>query len=431
MEEGDVLVSFSGWMRQKMSTFRFDKRWFCVLNDKGFDLFSDEESEKPDVHYSPDMLTNIRSISSYSAPGLQLRFREGLPLTLLCKSITEVQRWLCAFGSKPTAVNLSINDFELLKVIGRGSCGKVFLAKMIKTDELFAIKVIRKDRLTESQKESRVLAERNILMRAEHPFLTRLYFAFQNTTKLYFVMEYVSGGDLRFHLDKGVEFTLPQIKIFIAELVVALRALHKLGIIYRDLKPENILIDLNGHLKLADFGLSRQIDPRDEEGPTSLCGTYEYIAPEMLREEVQTVTLDWWGLGIVTFLLVCGYLPYHSSNRTRLFDSILNASPRIPHNVDPVTASFIRGLLEKNPASRLGGFGTDICAHEFFKGIDWKMVENQEYETNFMPYIESEESVNNFDEAFTREPPTDSYVDPSEISLTIQDFSYQAFDIIV
>jgi protein-serine/threonine kinase len=291
---------------------------------------------------------------------------------------------------------------------------------------LYAIKSIRKDKLTRSELEYRVIAERNCLMRAVHPFITRLYWAFQSWAKFYFVLEYVPGGDLRYHLNQKAEFTPGQIRLFLAEIIVALQALHHLGIIYRDLKPENILIDANGHVKLADFGLVREIEREIQEHGGTMCGTFEYLAPEMIRHEPQCASLDFWALGVLAFRLIVGYLPFETQNVNRLFEMIVSRNPKIPSTVDPVAADFIRQLLAKEPGRRLGAIGTDIEGHPYFEGLSWEEVAKMEIVPDFRPVITAEDQVSNFDEQFTSEPQRDSFAEvSSEIEIPLSNFSFQ------
>lgn len=241
----------------------------------------------------------------------------------------------------------------------------------------------------------------------------------------YFVLEFVGGGDLRFHLDRKMEFTFEQIRFYIAEIVIALKTLHKLGVIYRDLKPENILIDMNGHLKLADFGLSRKMDRANTERRNSLCGTFEYLAPEMLRDDQQTFAVDWWALGILVFRLHFGYLPYRNLNMRRLFEMILENEVKIPRNADPVVAEFIRELLIKEPEQRLGSPGKEITRHPYFEGVSWQKVAKMEFEPQFVPGIVRPEVIENFDEMYTKkEVVGDGEMDP-ESEMMIEDFSFE------
>jgi serine/threonine protein kinase len=238
------------------------------------------------------------------------------------------------------------------------------------------------------------------------------------------VLEFVSGGDLRQHLESDVEFSRFQIQLYLAEIVIALRTLHKLDIIYRDLKPDNILIDCNGHIKLADFGLSRQIDKEESENHYSLCGTHEYIPPEMLREEPQTFCVDWWALGILAFRLLVGYLPFRHRSPRGLFELILHSEVRIPNSLDEPAASLIRKLLVKNPAMRLGSIGTDITAHPFFAGLCWHKVAKMEYDPPFKPYVSTPDSIDNYEEVSLDEQPLDSR-GVSGAEVTVPNFSFQ------
>ena len=417
----ESMVSLRGWLREKMPALRFDKYWFCILSGGRVDLFQKEDSESPTETFTLEDIEQVRAISSCSLPAFQIVFRDKAVKTFMCTKLEEVEKWMCAFTNKAPREVVTVDSFELLSLIGKGISGKVFLAKKKGTEELYAIKVIRKDHVKESVRECRVLAERNILMSAAHQFITRLFYAFQTPEKFYLVLEYVPGGDLRHHLDLKVEFSPYQIRLYIAEIVLALRNLHRMGVIYRDLKPENILLDVNGHIKLADFGLSRQID--QENMAYSLCGTYEYVAPEMLRDEPQTFCVDWWALGVLAYRLIVGHLPFRSCNTKRLFQMICDVDPKIPPWVDKVTASFLEQLLSKNPATRLGGIGTDITSHKYFEGLSWSKVAEMAYEPEFRPSITKSDSVSNFDEEFTQEPAVDSYTDKPQF--TLKDFSVE------
>ena len=418
----ESLVSLRGWLRQKMPVLRFDKHWFCVVTDDRVDLFQKEDAPTPSESFTTDEIEEVKSVASYSLPAFQVRLRNSQVKTFLCTNIEECERWICALTNTLSKEAVSIDSFELISVIGRGAFGKVFLAKKKGTEDLYAIKAIRKDMLTQHARESRIIAERNILMRAAHQFVTRLFYAFQTPEKFYFVLEYVAGGDLQHHLHAEVDFSPYQIRLYLAEIIIALRNLHRLGIIYRDLKPENILLDTRGHIKLADFGLSRVIDKADAQ-KFSMCGTSEYLPPEMIRDQPQTFCVDWWALGVLAFRLIVGHLPFQSYNKGRLFDLICNAEPRIPPCVDPDAASFIRALLKKNPAERLGGIGTDITAHKYFEGISWADVARMEYKPEFSPFISRPDSVSNFNREFTEEPVVDSYVDRPQF--TVKDFSVE------
>jgi serine/threonine protein kinase len=243
----------------------------------------------------------------------------------------------------------------------------------------------------------------------------------------------VRGGDLRHYLNQDKDFSSRQIRLYIAEIAVGLKQLHRLGIIYRDLKPENILLDEKGHIKLADFGLSRELG-RDSQGRYSFCGTQEFLAPEMIKEEPQTFALDWWALGVLSYRLIIGCFPFQNDNPKRFFNWIVSRKPLIPKSIEINTESLLRGLLEKNPVHRIGSSGNDITEHPYFADLSWELVEAQAYEPDFRPPMSRDDSCGNFDREFTGQPGCDSFslgdscasLSSESDCMNVPGFSYEA-----
>jgi serine/threonine protein kinase len=325
---------------------------------------------------------------------------------------------MCALSEARPNEKVTLDSFRVGRAIGRGAFGTVYLVRKKSSGAVYAMKAISKRHVKSSARKSRIIAERNILMCASHQFVTKLHYAFQTPTEFYFVLEYVGGGDLQTHLDRGVVLSPWQIRLYIAQIVIALRTLHRLGVIYRDLKPENILLDTNGHIKLADLGLSRFVD-RERPHCYSMCGTYEYIPPEMIRDEPQTFCVDWWALGVLAFRLTVGYLPFRNLNRQRLFEAIIKKPVVCPPYLEPSTAAFICALLEKDPVKRLGAPGTDITAHPYFDGMSWDTVAKMGHEPEFKP-----PSPEPFYESDLEAPPLISEPEPDS-PMSIPGFSFQ------
>ncbi|XP_014288774.1 ribosomal protein S6 kinase 2 beta isoform X1 [Halyomorpha halys] len=303
------------------------------------------------------------------------------------------------------------SQFELLKVLGQGSFGKVFLVrKVVGADSgtLYAMKVLKKATL-KVRDRMRTKMERNILVDVRHPFIVRLHYAFQTEGKLYLILDFLRGGDLFSRLNKELMFTEEDVKFYLAELALALNHLHSLGIIYRDLKPENILLDEEGHISLTDFGLSKQ--PIDDQKAYSFCGTVEYMAPEVVNRKGHSFAADWWSFGVLMFEMLTGTLPFQGANRKETMTQILKAKLGMPQHLSQEAQSLLRVLFKRNPANRLGA-GPDgvneIKSHSFFATIDWDKLLKKAIQPPFKPAAQRADDAFYFDSEFTSKSPKDS-----------------------
>ncbi|CAH0586901.1 unnamed protein product [Chrysodeixis includens] len=303
------------------------------------------------------------------------------------------------------------SQFELLKVLGEGSFGKVFLVRKVTgadSGTLYAMKVLKKATLKVRDRE-RTKMERNILVEMGHPFIVKLHYAFQTAGKLYLILDFLRGGDLFSRLSKEVMFTEEDVKFYLAELALALEHVHKLGIIYRDLKPENILLDADGHIALTDFGLSKL--PPTSDKAYSFCGTVEYMAPEVVNRRGHTFAADWWSFGVLMFEMLTGNLPFHGSTRHETMTQILKAKLGMPSNLSEEAQSLLRALFKRNPQNRLGAGANgieDIKKHEFFANIDWEALCKKEVVPPFRPAVSRADDAFYFDSEFTCRTPRDS-----------------------
>lgn len=304
------------------------------------------------------------------------------------------------------------SQFELLKVLGQGSYGKVFLVRKIKgsdAGQLYAMKVLKKATL-KVRDRVRSKMERDILAEVNHPFIVKLHYAFQTEGKLYLILDFLRGGDLFTRLSKEVMFTEEDVKFYLAELALALDHLHGLGIIYRDLKPENILLDEEGHIKITDFGLSKEAIDHDKRA-YSFCGTIEYMAPEVVNRRGHTQSADWWSFGVLMFEMLTGSLPFQGKDRKETMALILKAKLGMPQFLSIEAQSLLRALFKRNPSNRLGaGFDgvEEIKRHPFFITIDWNKLYRKEIKPPFKPAVGRPEDTFHFDPEFTSRTPTDS-----------------------
>ncbi|XP_050522678.1 atypical protein kinase C isoform X2 [Daktulosphaira vitifoliae] len=311
----------------------------------------------------------------------------------------------------------SIADFELIRVIGRGSYAKVLMVELKKTKCIYAMKVIKKALVTDDEDIDWVQTEKHVFETASnHPFLVGLHSCFQTASRLFFVIEFVRGGDLMFHMQRQRRLPEEHARFYAAEISLALNFLHTKGIIYRDLKLDNVLLDHEGHIKLTDYGMCKE-GIRAGDTTCTFCGTPNYIAPEILRGEDYGFSVDWWALGVLLYEMLAGRSPFDIAGASEnpdqntedyLFQVILEKTIRIPRSLSVKAASVLKGFLNKNPVDRLGcnretGF-YDIITHPFFKSIDWEMLEQKQVSPPYKPRLDSDRDLANFPPEFTDEP---------------------------
>uniref|UniRef100_M4BAS1 Protein kinase domain-containing protein n=1 Tax=Hyaloperonospora arabidopsidis (strain Emoy2) TaxID=559515 RepID=M4BAS1_HYAAE len=309
-------------------------------------------------------------------------------------------------SSRRRSNKVSLKEFDVLRMIGKGSFGKVLLVRKKHTSELFAVKILRKQAIVKKQQVEHTRTERRVLASISHPFVVCLHYAFQTRDKLYFVLDYCPGGDLFFHLSRCGCFPEAMAKFYAAEIVLALIHLHEQGIVYRDLKPENIMLDVDGHVKLADFGLAKEGIINELSGTYTMCGTPEYLPPEILNRVGHGTAVDWWNLGMVLYEMLTGRPPWYTQDRQELFHRLRGAELQFPQGLTMKAMNLIEGLLTRDPAKRLGAIDVrEITYHPFFADIDWSLLYNRQVQPLYCPcqYTDPIDAAN-FEEEFTKLP---------------------------
>ncbi|XP_021730315.1 probable serine/threonine protein kinase IRE [Chenopodium quinoa] len=373
----------------------FGRRIEKLLQEKYVQLYAQIEDEK--VHSSQTLADEDSSVEDEATRSLRTS-----PINTSTKDRT------------------SIEDFEIIKPISRGAYGRVFLARKRATGDLFAIKVLKKADMIRKNAVESILAERNILITTRNPFVVRFYYSFTCKENLYLVMEYLNGGDLYSLLRNLGCLDEDMVRVYIAEVVLALEYLHKLNVIHRDLKPDNLLIGPDGHIKLTDFGLSKvglinstddlsgpsvgnsgflgdekagsafDQSPREQRQKHSVVGTPDYLAPEILLGMGHGATADWWSVGVILFELLVGIPPFNAESPQRIFDNIMNHDipwPKIHEEMSYEAYDLINKLLIENPVQRLGATGArEVKLHPFFKDVNWDTLARQK--AMFVPSTE-------------------------------------------
>lgn len=275
--------------------------------------------------------------------------------------------------SKAETANWKLSDFELRETLGTGTFGRVRLCRHIETSRYFAIKILKKYEVIRLKQVDHILSEASILQEIDHPFIVNMLKGFMDSDRLYLLLEYVVGGELFSHLRKAGKFPNDVGKYYAAEVILAFDYLHRKNIIYRDLKPENLLLDSDGNIKITDFGFAKRVT----DTTLTLCGTPEYLAPEIIQSKGHGRAADWWALGILLYEMLVGYPPFFDDEPVKIYERILSGKVLFPRWVDSKAKDLIKGLLQLDQTKRLGSStqgAREIKEHRYFEGVDWEVV---------------------------------------------------------
>jgi len=331
----------------------------------------------------------------------------------------EEQKQIAEVNAQMDALNLqeitqmSLEQFEQSVTLGTGTFGRVYLVRHKPSNKFYAMKTLKKSEVVKLKQVEHINSEKQILSSIRHPFIVNLYRSFQDEKYLYMLLEYVIGGEMFSHLRRAGRFSNEVTRFYAAEIVLALEYLHSLNIVYRDLKPENLLIDHQGHIKITDFGFSKRVEDRT----WTLCGTPEYLAPEIIQSKGHGKAVDWWALGILIFEMLAGYPPFFDDNPFGIYEKILGGRIQFPSHFDPNAKDLIRKLLAADRTRRLGnlkGGAIDIKGHKWFKGVDWEQLFQKRVPAPIIPEVEHEGDTNYFEKyddpvEENPDPPGDPY----------------------
>ncbi|KAL7668189.1 hypothetical protein ACOME3_008903 [Neoechinorhynchus agilis] len=386
-----------------------------------------------EIFSNPDTL-NIFSVRRFF--GLEKSENNASDSMLLNESSSMLQPASLVHMETTEVKHMSPSDFEFLKTVGKGSYGKVFMARHIAEQKIYAIKVLDKSHIRRKNEVQHVMAERNVMVRVcRHPFIVRIQYSFQTLDKLFFVVEFINGGELFYHLQKEQVFSQLRSRFYSAEIVSAISYMHASGIIYRDLKPENILLDSEGHVKLTDFGLCKEGLEDTEEKTSTFCGTPEYLAPEIIRKEPYTKAVDWWCTGAVLYEMLQGIPPFYNKNARIMHEDILKKPLSFRRNINDTAKDLLTRLLRKDGSKRLGSGkegALEIRRHNFYRDIDWDALEARMVKPPIIYTTTDQTDLRYIDPEFIREPIPASVVkshminknNPSELDAAFPGFTF-------
>ncbi|KAA1474892.1 cAMP dependent protein kinase [Dentipellis sp. KUC8613] len=296
--------------------------------------------------------------------------------------------------------SLKLSDFEVKGTLGAGTFARVLLVRLRTatrsgSTSLFAMKILRKTEIIRLRQVEHVKAERHILSRVRHPFVVDLYATFQDSLNIYMLLSYAPGGELFTHLRRAGRFSPDVTRFYLATIVLALKYLHSFNIIYRDLKPENLLLDSRGYIRLTDFGFAKVVDDRT----WTLCGTPEYLAPEIIQSDGHGKPADWWACGVLAYEMMVGYPPFFDETPYGIYEKILKGKIHWPRDMDPLSRELVKGFLHPDRSKRLGNLingPQDVLDHPWFQGVDWDALERREIRAPIIPHVTSMDDTRYF-----------------------------------
>ncbi|XP_031344035.1 cAMP-dependent protein kinase catalytic subunit alpha-like [Photinus pyralis] len=309
------------------------------------------------------------------------------------------KKWNARMSTKS---DLTMANFETYRTLGTGSFGRVVLVKKIKTDNYFAIKILDKEKIVRLKQVQHTLSEKHILMSINYPFAITMNHSFKDNSYIYFVLPFINGGEMFSHLRRQRKFDENLAKFYAAQVLLTLEYLHEMDLIYRDLKPENILIDPDGYIKVTDFGFCKMVKGRT----WTLCGTPDYLAPEIILCKGYGQTADWWSFGVLMYEMSAGYPPFYAHDSMKIYEKIIGGKYKFPAHFSGELKDILRNTLQLDLTKRYGnlkGGTSDFKNHKWFKGINWLSLYQRKVQPPFVPITKNVGDTSNFD-VYDEEP---------------------------
>jgi len=420
----------TGYLTKEGGSIKTWKKRYFILKNGEFSYFKDKKDKEA---------TGV--IQLFGATAVQLGERKKHPhcfeivtparvYAFSADSAEERLSWVEALNKERNAhedkeKKMNVEDFDLLTLVGKGSFGKVMQVRKKDSGKIYAMKVLDKKHILDHNEVEHTLSEKHILQQIHHPFLVNLNFSFQTEDKLYFILDYVNGGELFYHLQREKKFSEERVIFYGAEILLALEHLHSNGIIYRDLKPENLLLTNEGHIVLTDFGLCKEGILRDEDRTGTFCGTPEYLAPEVLKGKGYGKAVDWWSFGSLLYEMLTGLPPFYSTDVQEMYRRIMGDKLKFPASMSENAKSLLEGLLQRDLDHRMKD-PSKIKDHQFFASTNWEDLYHKKIKPPFVPDVKGEDDVSQIDPVFVREVPNISPSDSSAIDRADQE-NFQNF----